>query len=103
MKRPLPLLVKHFCCNFPLFIDVSLCNEFVFFPAFGNCFVKSAHALTFAAASLAFVSGFCAHFVKASIMNTVIFVQYKMVVLKIVTQIMERLSSLMSLSQKYIS
>ena len=51
-----------------------------------NC----AHTFFFAEASLAFVSGFRAHLSKSleypAILERVIFVQYKMVVLTIVTQ-----------------
>ena len=57
---------------------------------FGNCFVNCSHTFFFAKASLAFVSGFRNHLSKAlgysAILDRVIFVQYKMVVLTIVTQ-----------------
>ena len=47
-----------------------------------NC----SHAFFFAEASLAFVSGFRAQFSKSVILHRVIFVQYKMVFLTLVTQ-----------------
>ena len=47
-----------------------------------NC----SHAFFFAKASLAFVSGFQTHLSKSAILDRVIFVQYKMVVLTLLTQ-----------------
>ena len=48
--------------------------------------MNSSHAFFFAEASLAFVSGFRTHLSKSSILDRVIFVQYKMVVLTIVAR-----------------
>ena len=58
--------------------------------AFGNCFENCDHAHFFSEASLAFVSGFRAHLSKSlenpAILESIIFGQYKMVVIRIVKQ-----------------
>ena len=75
--------------------------------AFGNCFENCHHAHFFSEASLAFVSGFLAHFSKSlenpAILESITFGQYKRSWSGLSRKRMERLSNLTRRFPKYIS